>query len=156
LSSRYLVQGAVIAALYAALTIILMPISYGAVQIRVSEALTILPAVSPAAVPGLFVGCFIANIVGPNGAVDTILGSLATLLAAYVTYKLRYKPVFILPLPAVLANGIIIGSMLYFVYGVPMPCWVVILWVSIGEAVACYGIGLPLLKYIRMRKLFNE
>jgi len=149
--TKYLVHGAVIAAVYTALTLLLMPLSYGVMQIRVSEALTVLPALSPAAIPGLFIGCFVANMLGPNGMIDIILGSSATLLAALASYKLRNRPLLV-PLPPVLANGLIIGPMLYYVYAVPVPLWACILWVALGEAIACYGIGLPLLRYMSKRK----
>jgi uncharacterized membrane protein len=149
--AKYLVHGAAIAAVYTALTLLLMPLSYGVMQIRISEALTVLPALTPAAIPGLFLGCFIANMLGPNGMIDMVLGSSATLLAAITSYKLRSRPLLV-PLPPVLANGLIIGPMLYYVYAVPVPLWACILWVALGEAIACYGIGLPLLKYMSKRK----
>jgi uncharacterized membrane protein len=151
MKSKYLVHGAVIAAVYAALTLLLMPISYGVMQIRVAEALTILPALTPAAIPGLFAGCLLANTLGPYGIFDIVLGSAATLAAALVSYKLRSKPLLV-PLPPVLANGLVIGPMLYYVYSVPLPLWACILWVAAGEAAACYGIGLPLLRYLSKRK----
>ncbi len=151
MKSKRLVHGAVIAAVYTALTLLLMPLSYGVMQIRVAEALTVLPALTPAAVPGLFVGCLVANMLGPNGVIDMILGSAATLLAAIGSYKLRSKPLLV-PLPPVLANGLIVGAMLYYVYSVPVSLWACILWVALGEAAACYGIGLPLLKYMGKRK----
>ncbi|GAB1476265.1 QueT transporter family protein [Bacillota bacterium] len=151
--TKYLVHGAIIAAIYAGLTLILMPISYGVMQIRVAEALTVLPALTPAAVPGLFLGCFIANMLGPNGIIDMFVGSGATLLAAVASYKLRKRPLLV-PLPPVLANGFIIGSMLYYIYAVPVPLWACIFWVALGEAIACYALGLPLLKYIGRRKTF--
>lgn len=151
MKTKYLVHGAVIAAVYTALTLLLMPLSYGVMQIRVSEALTVLPALSPAAIPGLFIGCFVANMLGPNGMIDVILGSSATLLAALASYKLRNRPLLV-PLPPVLANGLIIGPMLYYVYAVPVPLWACILWVALGEAIACYGIGLPLFRYMSKRK----
>ncbi|NLT47861.1 MAG: QueT transporter family protein [Clostridiales bacterium] len=151
MKAKYLVHGAAIAAVYTALTLLLMPLSYGVMQIRISEALTVLPALTPAAIPGLFLGCFIANMLGPNGMIDMVLGSSATLLAAITSYKLRSRPLLV-PLPPVLANGLIIGPMLYYVYAVPVPLWACILWVALGEAIACYGIGLPLLKYMSKRK----
>lgn len=150
MKSKYLVHGGVIASLYISLTLFTMPISYGVMQVRIAEALTVLPAFTPAAIPGLFVGCLISNILGPNGVVDIVFGSLATLLAAIATYKVGHSD-FLVPLPPVLLNGIIIGSMLYYVYGVPLPLWSCILWVGLGEACACYGLGLPLVKYLNKR-----
>lgn len=150
-NSKYLVQAAVIAAVYIALTLLLMPLSYGVMQVRVSEALTVLPALTPAAIPGLFVGCLISNILGPYGVVDMICGSVATLLAALGSYKLRRRT-YLVPLPPIIANGLIIGAMLHYAYGVPISLLACILWVALGEAMACYGIGLPLLRYLNRRK----
>jgi uncharacterized membrane protein len=150
-NTRYLVQAAIIAAIYASLTIVLMPLSYGVMQVRVSEALTILPAFTPAAIPGLFVGCLVANIVGPYGVMDMVLGSIATLLAALCSYRLRDRQ-WLVPLPPVIANGLIIGAMLHYAYGLPVSLPACILWVALGEALACYGIGFPLMKYLNKRK----
>lgn len=145
--TKFLIQSAVIAALYAALTLALSPLSYGVMQIRVSEALTVLPFFTPAAVPGLFVGCLLANVIGPYGLADIIGGSLTTLVAAVCSYKLRSRPNLV-PMPPVIANALIIGSMLHYIFGVPVALWACILWVGLGELIACYGIGLPLLKYL--------
>src|SRR5665647_998773 len=110
--STYWVQAAVIGSLYAALTLLLSPISYGVMQVRISEALTVLAMFTPAAIPGLTVGCFFANFLGPNGIIDAIIGSFATLLGAIGTYKLR-KSFYLAPLPPVIANALIVGPMLY-------------------------------------------
>ncbi len=88
-STLFLVQAALIGAIYVVLTLVFAPFSYGEVQVRISEALTILPYFTPAAIPGLFVGCIIANILGGCIPVDIIFGSIATLLGAVFTYKLR-------------------------------------------------------------------
>ena len=82
--TKYLTHAAIIAAVYVVLTIIFAPISYGQVQVRISEALTVLPYFTPAAIPGLFIGCIIANIYGGAGIIDIIFGSLATLFAAFL------------------------------------------------------------------------
>lgn len=145
--TKFLIQSAVIAAIYTVLTLVLAPFSYGVMQIRVSEALTVLPFFTPAAVPGLFVGCLLANLIGPYGLADIVGGSLTTLIAAYFSYRLRSKPRLV-PLPPVIANGLIMGSMLHYVFGVPVALWVCILSVAFGELIACYAIGLPLLKYL--------
>lgn len=150
-NTRFLVQAAVIAAVYISLTLLLLPISYGFMQIRLSEALTILPALTPAAIPGLFIGCLVANMIGPYGVLDMVLGSGATLVAALGSYSLR-KWWYLVPLPPVIVNGIIIGGMLYYAYGVPISLFAAMLWVAVGQSVACYGIGVPLLKYLERRK----
>ena len=150
-----MLQAAVIAAVYATLTLILMPLSYGVMQIRVSEALTILPFFTPAAIPGLFIGCLVSNMVGPYGILDMVIGSSATLIAAFFSYLLRNKPL-LAPMPPVIANGVLIGGMLYYAYSVPFSLTACMLWVGLGELIACYGIGYPLLRYlIKYKKIFE-
>ena len=96
----FIVQAAIVAALYAALTLIFLPLSFGhnIFQFRISEALTVLPALLPASIPGLFVGCIVSNILGGFGPIDIIFESLATLLAALVSRYIRNYP-FLVPLP---------------------------------------------------------
>ena len=155
MKTKHVIQAAVIAAVYAALTIALAPLSYGVMQVRVSEALTVLPFFTPAAIPGLFVGCLISNILGPYGLVDMIFGSATTLLGAIGSYMLRNKPLLV-PLPPVILNGIVIGPMLYYIYSVPVPLIGCILWVMLGELIACYGLGYPLMKYLKKyRNIFE-
>ena len=151
MKTKYLAEAAVIAAIYALLTIVLAPISYGAVQVRISEALTVLPFFTPAAVPGLFVGCIAANIMSPYGLADLIFGSAASLIGAIGSYLLRKKPLLV-PLAPVISNVIIVGAMLYYVYEVPLPLIVQMLYVALGEVVACYAIGYPLMKYLNKYK----
>lgn len=149
---KFWVQAAVIAAIYATLTIILSPISYGPMQVRISEALTVLPFFTPAAIPGLFMGCLLSNIISPYGIADMVCGSIATLVAACISYKVRKFPSLV-PLPPVILNGAIIGSMIYFVYGLgEMSIWASMLWVAAGELLACYILGYPILKYFQKRK----
>ena len=151
---KYLLQASAIAAIYAVLTILLAPISYGPMQVRISEALTILPCFTPAAVPGLFVGCLVSNLLGPYGIIDVICGSAATLIAALLSYFLR-KHKWLVPLPQVIVNGIVIGGMLHFAYGVP-GLFVCMLWVAAGQALSCYLIGMPLIKIFEKHKgIFN-
>ena len=151
MKTKYLAEAAVIAAIYALLTIVLAPISYGAVQVRISEALTVLPFFTPAAVPGLFVGCIAANIMSPYRLADLIFGSAASLIGAIGSYLLRKKPLLV-PLAPVISNGIIVDAMLYYVYEVPLPLIVQMLYVALGEVVACYAIGYPLMKYLNKYK----
>lgn len=154
-STKFMLQAAVIAAVYATLTLILMPLSYGVMQIRVSEALTILPFFTPAAIPGLFIGCLVSNMVGPYGILDMVIGSSATLIAAFFSYLLRKKKL-LAPMPPVIANGVLIGGMLYYAYSVPFSLTACMLWVGLGELIACYGIGYPLLRYlIKYKKIFE-
>lgn len=144
MKTKYLLQASIIGAIYAVLTMILAPISYGPMQVRISEAMTILPRFTPAAIPGLFIGCFVSNMVGPYGPIDVICGSLASLISAFLSYKLRERT-WLVPLPPVLINGVIIGAMLHYAYGVP-GLWVCMAWVALGQAAACYVLGVPLIK----------
>jgi uncharacterized membrane protein len=140
--TRFIAEAAVIAAIYAVLTYVLAPISYGQIQVRISEALTVLPMFTPAAIPGLFIGCLLANILGPNGIIDIIFGSLATLIAAFLSYKLKERK-YLVPLPPVLINAVVIGYIISYLYELPLI--MSMLWVGVGQTVACYGIGYPLL-----------
>jgi uncharacterized membrane protein len=150
-SSKYIARAGIIAALYAVITILLAPISYGPVQVRVSEALTVLPYLTPAAIPGLFMGCLLANIYGGLGIYDIVGGSFITLLAAFFTYLLsRTKKPILAPLPPVLLNAFGVSLYLHFLFR--MPYWLTVAYVGIGEVVACYILGYPLLKIILNRK----
>jgi uncharacterized membrane protein len=141
--TRFLCETALIAAIYAALTLLLAPISYGPIQMRVSEALCVLPFFTPAGVPGLFIGCVLANLYTIGlGPLDIIFGSLATLIAAFLTWKIRNKNKWLLPLPSVLVNAFIVGWVLTVQYGISYPFNV--LTVGAGQAIACYVIGMPL------------
>lgn len=148
----FIVQAAIIAALYTALTLIFLPISFGhnIFQFRVSEALTVLPALLPSSIPGLFIGCIVSNLVGGFGPIDIIFGSLATLLAALVSRALRKYPALI-PLPPVIFNALIVGSYLKYLYMIEVPLTVSIGWVALGELLSCYLLGLPLLLILRKR-----
>ncbi len=148
----FIVQAAIIAALYAALTLIFLPISFGhnIFQFRVSEALTILPAFMPASIPGLFVGCIVSNLIGGFGLVDIIFGSLATLIAALFSRRLKKYP-FLVPLPPVIFNALIVGTYLKYLYMFEVPLFVSMGWVALGELLSCYLLGLPLLFLLRKR-----
>lgn len=137
----YITQASIIAAMYAALTYLLAPISYGQLQIRVSEALTVLPFFTPAAIPGLFVGCLAANLLGPNGLPDIIVGSCATLIAAVMSRYITKK--WLVPLPPVLVNTVAIGLMLNYLTKAPL--FLTMLYIFVGQAISCYGLGYPLL-----------
>ncbi len=134
-------QAAVIAAVYAVLTVVFAPISYGPAQIRIAEALSILPMFTPAAVPGLFIGCLTANILGGAVILDIVFGSLATLIGAWLGYLLRNNR-WLVPLPAVIANALIIPYVLKYGYGYeefPLP--VLMIYIAIGEIIGCYVLG---------------
>lgn len=144
-STLFLVQAALIGAVYVVLTLVFAPFSYGEVQVRVSEALTILPYFTPAAVPGLFVGCIIANILGGGIPVDIIFGSIATLIGAVFTYQLRNSSKWLAPVPPIAANAVIVPFVLYYGYGVNLPIPLMMLTVGAGEVVSCGVFGMILL-----------
>lgn len=134
--------------MYTALTLFFAPISYGSVQFRISESLTILPFFTPSAIYGLFAGCLISNIFGGNGAYDIVFGSLATLIAAYATYRIKIK--FLAPAPPVIINAFVIGIMLSILYELNMI--LTILSVGLGQLVVIYVLGFPLLYLLDSRK----
>lgn len=147
---RYLTEAGIIGGMYAALCLVFAPISYGAVQVRVAEALTILPAFMPAAIPGLTVGCLIANLLagGAVGAWDWLFGTLTTLAAALATRALRRVTVKGLPwlsaLPPVLFNAVVIGAECAFAAGNGGAFWLFALQVGVGQLIACVGGGMLL------------
>ena len=115
----FMTRAAMIAAIYVVLCVVFQPISYGAIQTRIAEALTILPFFTPAAIPGLFIGCLIANLLGGGILVDVICGSAATLIGAVGTYMLRNKSRYLAPLPPIAANVLIVPWVLRYGYGEP-------------------------------------
>ncbi len=167
----YLTQAAMIAALYVVLTMIAnyLGLANGNIQVRFSEALTILPFFTPAAVPGLYIGCLIANIVTGAALPDIIFGPLATLIGALGTWQLGkaaaslrgkkkatvYK--WLSPLPPIIANGIIIPPVLKYAYGI-VPVWFSAVTVTAGEIISCGIFGLLLLFALQkyQRQLFGQ
>ena len=162
---RFLALGAVIAALYAVLTYVAAAVNlaYGPVQFRFSEALTVLPVFTPAAIPGLTLGCVIANLGSPLGVVDWVFGPLATLLAALATYLVRDVKVkglpILAPLPPVITNVVIVGFDAG-TFGLGNFTWAAFgtsaLSVGIGELVVCYVLGLPLILALERTKAVNR
>ena len=181
-----------IAAIYASLTIMLAPISYGPLQIRVAEIFTVLPFFSSFSIWGLFVGCIVSNFFSPYGIIDMIFGSLATLIAAIITYyigrsNIPYKK-YLAPLPAVIVNALIvaflincitvtnpieIGMAVHKIISNPkelssfikftinfnfnkVAFWGSVLWIGLGEFIACYFLGLPLLLAIEKNKTLKH
>ena len=146
----FMTQAAMIATFYVVLTIIFQAISFGQIQVRISEALTILPAFTPAAIPGLFIGCFISNILGGAALWDIIFGSLATLLGALFTYILRKKHPIMAVIPPIVSNTIIIPLVLRYTYGVALPLYILIASIAIGEIISCGILGIIL--YVALQK----
>ena len=149
----FITQAAMIAAIYVVLTYVFAAFSFGEIQVRISEALTILPAFTPAAVPGLFVGCLLGNMLGGALLPDIIFGSLATLIGAFFTWKLRKAHPFLAPVPPVLANTVIVPFVLRFAYGILLPIPLMMLTVGIGEVISCGVLGLLL--YYALRRYRN-
>ncbi|MBR1821283.1 MAG: QueT transporter family protein [Clostridia bacterium] len=150
-TTRAIVRAGLIAAIYVVLTLIFQPISFGAIQFRIAEALTLLPILTADAVPGLFIGCLIANWLGGGVWFDVALGSVATLLAALCSRKFRQKPALAAIFPTVF-NGLIVGPVVYFAYvrapGDPVSVGTLLFnmaTVAFGELVVCYVLGMPML-----------
>ena len=190
--TQKIVFAALIAAIYATLTIILAPISYGPLQIRVAEIFTVLPFFSAFSIWGLFVGCLVSNFFSPYGIIDMIFGSLATLIGAIITYyigrsHIPYKK-YLAPLPAVIVNAIVVAFLIncitvtnpveirvafHKIISNPtelssfikftinfnfndLAFWGTALWVALGEFIACYFLGLPLLLTIEKNKILKK
>lgn len=140
----FLTEAAVIAAIYTVLVLAFQPISYGPIQFRIAEALTILPYFTPAAIPGVTIGCFLSAVLTGADVLDMIFGSLATLIGALLTYKLRrYK--LLVPVPPIVANALIIPWVLRYAYQIPDAIPFMMLTVGIGEVLAVGVLGMFLL-----------
>lgn len=140
----FITQAAMIAAVYVVLTVVFAPFGFGEVQVRISEVLTILAYFTPAAIPGLFIGCIIGNAMGGAILIDVIFGSIATLIGAIFSYMLR-KNKFLVPLPPIIANALIVPFVLKYGYAVPLPIPFMMFTVGIGEVISCGVLGLIVL-----------
>jgi len=149
-------QAGLIAAVYLLLSLIFYPISFGVYQVRVAEALTVLPFLTGAAVPGLYVGCLLANIFGGMGWQDVVFGSLLTLVAAILTrmtVRIR-RGWLVAPLPPVVINAF--GVSLYLAPIIGVGYWFSVQMIGVGQLVSCYAIGLPLLRLLQKRSRLFE
>jgi uncharacterized membrane protein len=145
---RYVARAATIASIYAAVTYFLRPLSYGPIQIRISEALTLLPLIESSSVPGLFIGCFLANILGGQGPWDIYGGSLITLLAAYLTSKM---PGPILgAVPPIVLNAVGVSYYLSILYD--LPYLITVVYVGTGQLISVVGLGVPL--YLALKNTY--
>lgn len=140
----FMTEAAIIAAIYVVLVFAFAPISFSAIQARIAEALTILPFFTPAAIPGVTIGCLLSNLLTGADVLDVIFGSLATLLGAIGSYLLR-KNKYLVPLPPIIANTLIVPWILRYAYGVPDAIPFLMLTVGIGEIIACGILGMVLL-----------
>jgi len=152
--TREIAYAGIVAALYAVLTIALAPISYGIYQIRLAEALTVLPFLFPSAAIGLWAGCLVANIFGGNGLYDILFGPLFTLAAGSLTYmfsrlKSRRLGMVLAPIPPIIINAF--GVAAYLAEITQMNYLFVVQMIGVGQIVACYVLGLPLLFYLNAR-----
>ena len=160
MTTRQLALAAVVAAVYTVLSYFgnIFGLTYGPIQCRFAEALTVLPFLFPATVPGLFVGCLLTNLISTVGPLDIVLGSLATLLAAAWTARMPNR--WLAPLPPVICNGVIIGAMIaWYEVGFTSRFWALFAFngvtVAVGELVACYILVsimlsvLPRIPYVR-------
>ena len=153
--TRNITKAALIAALYVILTYVtnMFGLANGAIQVRISEALTVLPYFTASAVPGLFIGCLISNLITGCTAVDVIFGSLATLIGAIGTRMLRrYK--YLAPLPPILANVAIIPLVLMYAAGVDLGWLYLAGTIGAGEILSCGVLGILLLKAVEKKAKF--
>lgn len=143
--AKFLTTAAIIAAIYVVLTMItnMLGLASGAIQIRISECLCILPVFTPAAIPGVFLGCLISNILCGCVVWDVIFGSLATLIGAVFTYLLRNNK-YLSVVPPILSNTVIIPFVLKFAYGIPGSVWYFFVTVGLGEIISCGVLGILL------------
>ena len=155
MKKKQIVLSAIIAAIYTVLAIAFAPINFNMIQVRIPEALCILPIFTPYAIWGLFIGCLISNIIGSMGIIDIIFGSLATLISAYLSYSLRKKPLLAI-LPPVLINAFIVGFYLHLLYFNEINVIFVFAWVGLGQLIACYGLGYPLYLILKRYNLFKN
>ena len=139
-TTKFLVRSAVIAALYATLTLVVYPLSYGPIQVRVSEAMTVLPLFFAEAIPGLTIGCFLANI--PMGLWDMVIGATATLLASVTTRMV--KKVYFGVIPPVIFNALLVPVIFLTMGTSTEPYWINVLTVGAGELISVLALGVPL------------
>lgn len=153
---RFIIHAALIAAVYTVVSLIFAPVSVGPVQLRVSEALCVLPYFTPAAIPGLFIGCIIANsFVSGMIWADIVFGSLATLGAAILSYLLR-KFRWLVPAPAVILNALVVPFVLKFGYGFDDALWFMMITVGLGQIGACYCFGMPIMFALDVSGAFSR
>lgn len=139
----FICQAAVIAALYVVLTYVFSAFASGVIQVRVSEALTVLPAFTPAAIPGLVIGCLLSNTLTGCVLLDIIFGSVATLIGALGSYALR-RHTWLVPIPPIVSNMIIVPFVLRFAYGATDAFPFMMATVGAGEIISCYLLGMIL------------
>ena len=144
-STKDITISAMVAGLYVVLSFAFAPISYGPMQFRVSEALTLLPFCLPQTVPGLFVGCLISNMIGGFGIIDIVFGSAATLAAAVLTSKM--PNVWLAAIPPIVVNAVVVGFYVAILSATPIiPC---MLYIGAGQAGVCFLLGVPMVMALK-------
>ena len=149
----FLTQAAIISAVYVVLGVAFAAFGQGAIQVRIAEALTILPLFTPAAIPGIFLGCLLSNVLSGAILLDVIFGSFASLLGAIGTYSLRKSHPILGTIPPILANVIIVPLILRYGYGDPLPIPFMMLTVGVGEIISCGVLGLLLYTALKPMKV---
>ena len=153
----FITSAAFIAALYVVLTFLAnaFGLASGVIQVRLSEALCILPFFTPAAIPGLFIGCLLANLLTGCCLLDIVFGSLATLIGASLGYFFRkYK--YVIPVPTILANAFIVPFVLIYGYGEPLPYWYLFATVGAGEVISAGALGIILMTALMQVPYFRS
>ncbi|HHT89207.1 MAG TPA: QueT transporter family protein [Clostridiales bacterium] len=140
----YVTQAAIIAAIYVVLVFVFQYSSFGPIQFRIAEALTVLPYFTPAAIPGVTIGCLLSNLLFRADILDVVFGTAATLIAAYLSYQLRENK-FLVPVPPILVNAIIIPWVLKHAYFEADPIPLMMLTVGVGQLVSAGILGMILL-----------
>ena len=143
----FITEGAIIAALYVALTYLAFSVNLasGPIQVRFAEALSVLPFFTSAAIPGLFIGCLIANIATGCVIWDIFFGSIATLIGALVAYSIRNTSRWLVPIPNILANTLIVPFVLIYAYGEATAYYFLLISIALGEIISSGALGMVLL-----------
>lgn len=153
-SLKTLLQNAIYAALYVALCYVFQPISFGAIQVRVAEALCILPLFDETAIISITIGCFLSNIL-LSSTVDAIFGTVATFIGLVCIKLIKIDNFCLKMLPTILANAIIIPFVLRIAFGETMPLWLLAITIAIGEVISVYGLGYVLYRALKRTDLWK-
>ena len=151
-SAKSLTRNAIYIALYIALCYVFAPISFGMIQVRIAEALCILPIFDPLAIVSVTIGCFLSNLIISANLIDAIFGGFATFIGLVLILYIKKNDFFLKMLPTILSNAIIIPFVLLYAYGISEPLWLSAITVGIGEVISVYGIGYLLYIFLNKHK----